>query len=194
MPDYSEIYDGVFEANTGYQSHIGSPGYRLCMQNQQRLKSLGDRHLDFGCGAGFVVELMKSHHFRKASVGVDVSPAMIANANSRMNHEVAFRLSGGVAPFPSHSFDIIICFDVLEHLDYEDIISTRKEIERLISPSGTLFCNISLRLAISVDLNGENLHRTVKPPDWWDHMFAFDEFHVTKSDMEMTAWKSFKPS
>jgi hypothetical protein len=64
-----------------------------------------------------------------------------------------------------------------------------REIVRVLKPGGVLFCNISLRLSGTVDLEGRNLHRTVEKPDWWDAIFQSDEFTVTEADMEMTAWK-----
>lgn len=189
MAEYADIYDKVFSEHTGYQSPIGSPGFRLCLQNQERLLNAGPRHLDYGCGAGFAVELMRSHLFRKEAYGVDISPKMVASANYRMGADVVRVMENGRAPFDTASFDIVTCFDVLEHLDEPDIWATRNEIHRLIKPGGILFCNISLRLSGSVDLSGRNLHRTIQKPDWWDDIFAFDDFAVTKADMEMTGWK-----
>ena len=66
----------------------------------------------------------------------------------------------------------------------------RDEVKRLAAPDATFFCNISLRPAMTVDKNGENLHRTIKPPQWWDDIFEFDEYHVHKDEMEMTCWKT----
>lgn len=189
MSGYAEIYDKVFAEHPGYQSPIGSPGFRLCLQNQERLLALGPKHLDYGSGAGFAVELMRSFLFRKDSNGVDVSPKMAASANARIGADVVKLLEKGRAPFADETFDLVTCFDVLEHLDPPDILTTRSEIFRVLKPGGTLFCNISLRLSGTIDQEGKNLHRTVEKPDWWDSIFQFDEFTVTKTDMEMTAWK-----
>ncbi|QRM28280.1 class I SAM-dependent methyltransferase [Microvirga sp. VF16] len=189
MSPYGEIYDKVFSEHSGYQNPIGSPGFRLCLQNQERLMNLGPHHLDYGSGAGFAVELMRSHLFRKESFGVDVSAKMAASANARIGAEVIHLLENSRAPFPNDTFDLVTCFDVLEHLDPPDIFATRDEIQRVLKPGGTFFCNISLRLSGTIDQEGRNLHRTVAKPDWWDTIFQFDEFTVTKSDMEMTAWK-----
>ncbi|WP_082501167.1 class I SAM-dependent methyltransferase [Methylobacterium sp. Leaf88] len=189
MASYSQIYDEVFSNHTGYQSPIGSPGFRLCLQNQKRIQQLGQKSLDYGCGAGFTVELLRSHLFQKEAFGADISPKMVAAGNARIGMDAVKVISNGRAPYEDNSFDFITCFDVLEHLDEADILNVEKEFRRLIKPGGTVFCNISLRLAGSVDLDGRNLHRTVQAPDWWDKIFAFDEFTVEKSDMEMTGWK-----
>jgi len=134
MSQYGEIYDKVFSEHSGYQNPIGSPGFRLCLQNQQRLMNLGPHHLDYGSGAGFAVELMRSHLFRKESYGVDVSAKMAASANARIGAEVIHLLENGRAPFPNDTFDLVTCFDVLEHLDPPDIFATRDEIQRVLKP------------------------------------------------------------
>ena len=190
MTNYGEIYDHTFKSHEGYQSWIGSPGVRLAFINHKRLLETGRKHLDYGCGAGFVVELLGSHHFKKASVGADVSEAMCAAANLRLGGDYVKQIETGRAPFEDGSFDLVTCFDVLEHVDAEDVPKLRDDIFRLLRPGGVFFCNISLRLAGSVDINGDNLHRTVKPADWWNDHFAFDEYEVKKADMEMTAWKT----
>ena len=189
MPNYEEIYDRTFAENTGYQNWIGSPGVRLVFLNQDQIQRTGKKHLDYGCGAGFVVELMRSYVFEKESYGVDVSSEMCKAANSRLGGEFALKIEDKKGPFPDDNFDIITCFDVLEHVDEEDVEAIKADIMRLLAPGGVFFCNISLKPSVSVDHNGENLHRTVKPASWWDDIFAFDSFDVQKSRMEMTAWK-----
>jgi SAM-dependent methyltransferase len=189
MANYGEIYDKVFAEHGGYRSPMWSPGFRLCLQAQQRLRLLGNRHLDYGCGAGFVVEIMRSGHFQKESFGVDVSQNMVDAANSRIGSPVVKWMQGAPAPFDDHSFDIVTCFDVLEHLDAHDVATVYHDIMRLLRPGGALFCNISLRLSGSVDMHGKNLHRTVESAEWWDRIFNFDEYTVSKTDMELTGWK-----
>lgn len=98
-------------------------------------------------------------------------------------------IDNGRTPFQDETFDLITCFDVLEHLDERDVYSTRNEIYRILKPGGTFFCNISLRPSNTFDLDGRDLHRTVKQPDWWDEIFNFDEFTVTKEFMELCGWK-----
>jgi|CXWL01.1.fsa_nt_gi SAM-dependent methyltransferase len=189
MANYADIYNQVFDHHAAYQSPIYSPGVRLCMLHRERIKSLGRRHIDVGCGAGFVVELLKCGLFNKESVGVDVSPRMVEETNSRVSIGSAHLIADGRAPFPDGQFDLVTCFDVLEHLDEADIPAFRDELFRLTGDGGTLLCNISLRPAAIVDHNGENLHRTIRSHGWWDQLFAFDEFTFVKEDMEMTAWK-----
>ncbi|MDO1558304.1 class I SAM-dependent methyltransferase [Brevundimonas sp. 2R-24] len=187
MADYAGIYDRVHAENEGYQLPHHSPGLLLVRQNEARLRAEGPRHIDLGCGAGFVVEQMREWGFD--SVGADISAQAVETANARMGEGAAAVIENGRAPFPDHSFDLVTCFDVLEHLDREDVPGLRDEFLRLLKPGGLLFCNISLRLAGSVDHEGVNLHRTVEPPQWWDAIFAFDEYTVLRAKQDMSCWK-----
>lgn len=189
MGNYGQVYDQVFTEDTGYQNQGGSPGFRLCLENRRRLKELGPVYLDYGCGAGFAVELMGSYHFRKHSHGADVSAKMAASANARMGMDLVHVIENGRTPFADEYFDLITCFDVLEHIDASDIPATRDEIFRILKPGGMLFCNISLRLSETYDFDGRDLHRTVEKPDWWDAIFDFDEFTFTREFMDLTGWK-----
>jgi SAM-dependent methyltransferase len=189
MNKYGQIYDQVFTEHSGYQSQLGSPGFRLCLENRAKLKQLGPRYLDYGCGAGFAVELMGSYLFGKQSHGADVSRKMAEAANSRFGMKLVHLIEDGRTAFENSTFDIVTCFDVLEHLDVDDIHATKAEIFRVLKPGGTFFCNISLRLSGTYDFEGRDLHRTVEKPDWWDTIFDFDEFTVTKEFMELTGWK-----
>lgn len=191
MTNYIEIYDEIYNTVAHYNSPIYSPGLRLVMANQQRLQNIEGRHLDVGCGPAFVVEYMRVV-MKKASVGVDVSSVAVSLANERVGQTVAYTIVNNRAPFEDGSFNLVTCFDLLEHLDESEIHALWAEIRRLVTKGGTLFCNISLRPAATLDHNGENLHRTIKPADWWDRIFDFDEYHVSKRDMEMTGWKAMK--
>ncbi len=190
MPDYARIYDTIYDENMGYRNSAGSPGVRLCIAQAATVRQTGLRHLDYGCGAGFVVELMRTLYFRKESYGVDISPRMVEAANTRMGAQWTSLVENGRAPYDDGEFDLVTSFDVLEHLDAQDIKPMAVELMRLVKPGGRLFCNISLRPAVSFDYEGDNLHRTIEGPDWWDKIFAFDEYTVSKADMEMTGWKT----
>lgn len=188
MVDYSKIYDVVCDTHKGYQSARGSPGYQFCRAYGERLREQGPRHLDVGCGQGFAVELMRGPEFNKTSFGVDVSPRMIQVASERLRPEFFRLIEDAKIPFPDNHFDIVTCFDVLEHLDEQDAIALTEEITRSMAPDGVAVMSISLRPSISVDIFGDNLHRTVKSADWWKSIIEFDEVELTPSGGTMVGW------
>jgi len=106
----------------------------------------GDRVLDLGCGEGRHV--ISAYMLGDVdSVGVDLGFSDLAIAQTRFrdfeepgNNAKNFMLAcanGLQLPFADHSFDKVICSEVLEHIpDYAGALA---EIERVLKPGG-LFC------------------------------------------------------
>lgn len=96
----------------------------------------GKSVLDVGCGGGFTCEFMAR---RGATVtGIDLSTDSIetAKAHAKENNLTINYQTGSAEtlPFPSGSFDVITCVDVLEHVpDLERVLS---EIHRVLRPGG----------------------------------------------------------
>jgi len=90
-------------------------------------------------------------------------------------------------PFPDDYFDLITCCDVVEHLDLDDISHLSSELNRVLSPNGVLLLNVSTRPAGSLDLNGENLHRTVKDAGFYSSLFNLERYTVNNVEKEITA-------
>lgn len=97
------------------------------------------RVLDVGCGGGYTCEFLAR---RGACLsGVDRSAPCIEAARSHAavsGLEIDYRV--GVAeqlPFTAGRFDVVICVDVLEHVDRPDDVIT--EIARVLAPGG-IFC------------------------------------------------------
>ncbi|MFT7634085.1 MAG: 2-polyprenyl-3-methyl-5-hydroxy-6-metoxy-1,4-benzoquinol methylase [Mariniblastus sp.] len=172
MPDYREIYNNVFSTDERYHLAQNSPGLRATIQATDRLSMLSGRSLDIGCGVGFVLEYLSGPSFRFNAFGVDVSDQAIEKSKSRMNHipgaiQRIQRLASEELPFEDRWFSLITCFDVLEHLDEPDIDRLLAEVKRTLHSQGMFFCSVSCRTSGVLDINGENLHRTVKSTDWW---------------------------
>ncbi|MFA6044699.1 MAG: class I SAM-dependent methyltransferase [Phycisphaerales bacterium] len=173
--DYRAIYDHVVTNNANYTNPSGSPGCNACWLESARIRAAGGPALDVGCGVGFAVELLRGPHFQVAAVGVDISPASVEIGNARMGANLLTAMPMGRIPFPDNHFALVTCFDMLEHLDERDLGPIRDEMRRVLRPGGLMYCSIATRLAYGLDQFGDNLHRTVKPPDWWANLFDADE-------------------
>lgn len=76
----------------------------------------GKRVLDAGCGTGYgTAELAQS---ASSVTGIDLAPEAIAFARDHYPHpDVHFLVSSCTAmPFPANTFDVIVAFEVIEHL------------------------------------------------------------------------------
>ena len=71
---------------------------------------------------------------------------------------------------PKGSFDGVICVDVLEHCFAADLPWIVDEIFSLAEKC--VFLNIACYPAQAILPNGENVHISVRAPEWWDGLIA----------------------
>lgn len=189
--DYAAIYDHQIESNPGYSCAEASPGFAAVHRYADRLAHVRGKSLDVGCGVGFVVELMGRAPFDLESYGIDVSPAAIEAASRRVPSDRLAVANGISIDHADNTFDLVTCFDVLEHLDESDVQAFAAEINRVTKPGGTLMCSVALRPASAIDRFGDNVHRTVKPLDWWLDILSPDDAHWTRNPAQAILWKQF---
>lgn len=201
MPDYREIYNEVISTNPAYNRAENSPGYQTCVRYAERFRGLAGRSLDVGCGVGFVCHYLTLPPFRFAVHGVDISDEAIERTKQRLSPlserepERFQRIETGQLPFADDHFSLVTCFDVLEHLDESDIDQLVSEIRRVTRPGGQMLISVSCREAGSVDLHGDNLHRSVNGVDWWlDHVQPEEAVFESHSS-QLTLWvqKAYPP-
>jgi SAM-dependent methyltransferase len=73
-------------------------------------------------------------------------------------------LAGGIA-------DVVTSFDALEHLLPEDVDPVLAEMRRVARPGGHFIFSICTRPS-RITVDGQNLHPTVRPLDWWIERIA----------------------
>lgn len=101
--------------------------------------------LDLGCGRGDIT-LCIARYVKKAT-GIDYSKSAINIAKSLKNafpkkvkQKTQFvRANVKKLSFKENSFDLIIAFDIFEHLNKTEIKIAVKEIKRVLKPDGILF-------------------------------------------------------
>lgn len=118
--------------------------------NLKRLNlSADDVLLDLGCGEGRHAQAAAWHQPAPTVIAVDINERDVSTARARHHewlppdtHQRCFYsvADGFQLPFADHCFDVIICSEVLEHIDhYEDILA---EIRRVLKPGGKLAVSV----------------------------------------------------
>jgi rhamnosyltransferase len=114
----------------------------------------GKRVLDFGCGTGYGAALLAE--VADSVAGVDIDGAALAWArrehrNPRLSFQRRDDLGRGLPP---GSFDVITCFEMIEHVDEPTQIELIRNFARLLTPGGQLI--ISTPNPVVTATYGEN--------------------------------------
>lgn len=99
-------------------------------------KGEGRYVLDVGCGPGYMSELLAARGY--SVIGIEHSEAMPQAASANVKYLEA-DLDRGL-PHLNHTFDFILCLDVLEHL--REPVKLLREIARILSPEGRLVASL----------------------------------------------------
>lgn len=124
------------------------------------------RVLDVGTGTG-VAALALADWFPSAEVvGVDLSPAMLAQAErkgGRVRFEVA---DASRLPFPDGSFDLVVLMNAVPFFD---------ELARVVAPGGAAVFSFSRGSETPIYVSDERLRRALAPRNFTDFAaFAAD--------------------
>jgi 2-polyprenyl-3-methyl-5-hydroxy-6-metoxy-1,4-benzoquinol methylase len=94
------------------------------------------RILDLGCGSGTLLHFLKEAGYRRV-VGVDSSSEQILQAGeggiNEAHHSDVF---GFVDSTRSESYDVVVAFDVIEHLTKSELFKLADGVYRILSPNG----------------------------------------------------------
>ena len=145
-----------------YCREYESPGYRMGEQRRADVERLlrtvrVGTLLDIGTGRGETLEIATRLGFLLPR-GTEVVPDLL---DERVVYAEAHAL-----PHDSASFDVVTCFDVLEHLLSVDLIDAVSEMSRVAKHH----IIVSASEVPSV-WNGRELHISRRPADEWEYLF-----------------------
>jgi ubiquinone/menaquinone biosynthesis C-methylase UbiE len=100
------------------------------------------RILDIGCGRGFYLNAFSLFDFVNEIHGVDINTTYLKKAKKNAHDKRIHIKKGSVyeLPFPDRYFDMIVCSELLEHLDDEQ--KALIEIKRVLKQNGTLIVTV----------------------------------------------------
>jgi len=133
----------------------------------------GKRVLDAGCGTGYgAAELART---AASVVGVDISAEAIAFARAHYSAPNLSFLEGSCSSLPhgGESFDLVVAFEVIEHLkDWRECLA---EMRRVLAASGQLIVSTPNKLYYS------EARGAAGPNPFHHHEFDFAEFRAELS-------------
>lgn len=154
----------IMNSTRNYQKHVSkNPLQKFLIENFYttlleslqgiKLKSI----LDAGCGEGFTLAKLQQNKIAQHLEGIDISRDAIRLGKS-MYPSISFKL-GSIykLPYKDNSFDLVLCCEVLEHLEdphkaLQELIRVSKKYCLLTVPNEPLFM-------ISNFLRGKNWSR-----------------------------------
>jgi ubiquinone/menaquinone biosynthesis C-methylase UbiE len=119
----------IKESTIAYE-HLHRYAYASTLVKKKRV-------LDLACGEGYGSNLLGLA--ASSVVGIDIDANVISHASEKYRRENLRFLTASITAVPiqkDHCFDVIVCFEAIEHLDNQHALLT--EAKRLLDPEGLL--------------------------------------------------------
>ncbi len=107
------------------------------------------RVLEIGCGSGYGADYLSK--FASSIVAIDISSEAISYCQDKYGklNLVFMQANGLKLPFKCDSFDVVLSFQVIEHIDPRNVLNYLSEIKRVLNREGVFLVstpNSRLRL------------------------------------------------
>ncbi len=149
-PEFDQYAEDYTPANRLYGLIGASPRTYLEVKADHLLRALSRRQirpddpsvrfLDFGCGAGDFLSVLRDRSVTWSMEGCDVSSGMLRTAAERYP-ELAGEVrlwNSAEHPLPDSAFDVITVLAVLHHIPPHSLRDTLRQLWRALSPGGVL--------------------------------------------------------
>lgn len=148
----------------------------------------GWRTLDLGCGTGWFsyCAIQRGAHV----ISLDVSPSLTILTRNRARSQPVVG-DGMHLPFTSHSFDLVITSEAIEHFSQPS--RGLQEIARVLKPGGWLVLTTPNRRWLWLVNLATRLH--LRPFEGYENFLGFDELKqlLIANDMQIEIHKGFHP-
>ena len=157
--DYFE--NGVATKKSNYEDYSWQ---RLGSQFQRTARHIVDlfkpeRTLDVGCAKGFLVKALDE--LGVDAYGIDPSVYAVSNAHPDVGDKINLDSAQSI-PYPDNTFDVVTCFDVMEHVPLKEVTKTLKELLR-VSKEWVIIRVMTHEVEGDLDSS----HETIRDREWW---------------------------
>lgn len=112
---------------------------------EQHVKLAGLTVLDIGCGGGILCEAMAKSGAIVTGIDAEHDAIQIAHQHAQSNNLSIEYFCTPVEDYKSESYDVITCMEMLEHVEYPEMVL--EHCMRLLKPGGFLFLSTISRTA-----------------------------------------------
>lgn len=118
--------------------------------------AVGKKVLDAACGEGYGSKILAEA--AKSVIGLDISEEAVKDANIKYGNEKLSYINGSIQklPFEEDSFDVIVSFETIEHVNEKCQQDFLREIMRVLKPDGTLIMSTPNKKIYTDLVEGEN--------------------------------------
>lgn len=164
----SQIYDRDYFENgiaTKKSNYFDYSWARLGSYFQKTAKHIAEKFtpsnsLDVGCAKGYLVKALSELGID--AYGIDPSEYALAEGHPDVKGKLAIGIAQSIG-LPDNEFDIVTCFDVLEHIPEKDVPKVLQEMLR-VSKQWLVLRVVTKELPDDVDAK----HATIHDKDWWN--------------------------
>jgi len=96
----------------------------------RRLDGASKTLLDVGCGQGRPGGIIKRHK-NVFTVGADIFPPDLQSCQQNHSHDAVVQCDVRKLPFKSKSFDVVLCKEVIEHLEKQEGDELVRQLEQI---------------------------------------------------------------
>ncbi|MFL5383126.1 MAG: class I SAM-dependent methyltransferase [Longimicrobiaceae bacterium] len=141
----------------GFRLLRWSHGSRFRVARELVAPYAGARLLDYGCGDGTFLSMVRDLFPR--AVGAEVDAALAADAARRLEADAGLRFvhTSALAEETDGSFGVAVCMEVLEHCTPDAVDRVLADLRRLVAKDGTVI--VSVPVETGPALVGKQLYR-----------------------------------
>lgn len=142
--------------------------------------------LNVGCSTGLIDEVLAEH--AGSVVGIDIDINAIESARARRRRaNLEFQLGDAMAlDFPDHSFDVVICSQVYEHVPSP--VQMMAEIRRVLASHGVCYFAATNRFCV-MEQHYHLPFLSVIPVSWAHHYLRLCRRGRYYHERHMTLWE-----